>query len=105
MPAIDREFLRRWVNWREYLAARDAGGAGTFVAHLATEQKLEAQKLEARRGQAPEARLQQSVKDAVVGMWVPVALTTLNSKSMTLVRSASRALHSMASSPPLIKNR
>ncbi|MEZ6013610.1 MAG: molybdopterin-dependent oxidoreductase [Planctomycetota bacterium] len=29
-PAVDRVFVQRWVNWREYLAARDAGGPGTF---------------------------------------------------------------------------
>ena len=27
---IDREFMRRWLNWREYLAAEDSGGPGTF---------------------------------------------------------------------------
>ncbi len=26
----NREFVRRWWNWKEYLAAADAGGAGTF---------------------------------------------------------------------------
>ena len=30
VPAVNREFVRRWVNWQEYLTARDAGGAGTF---------------------------------------------------------------------------
>ena len=32
----DREFVRRWVNWEEFLAARDPGGPGTFerFAHL-----------------------------------------------------------------------
>ena len=26
----NRDFVRRWVNWREYLAACDPGGTGTF---------------------------------------------------------------------------
>jgi len=34
VPAINREFMRRWVNWREYLAARDEGGSGTFERFL-----------------------------------------------------------------------
>jgi len=31
---IDRDFLRRWVDWRAYLAARDPGGPGTFERFL-----------------------------------------------------------------------
>ena len=31
---IDRDFVRRWTNWREYLEARDAGGPGTFERFL-----------------------------------------------------------------------
>ncbi len=31
---INHEFVKRWVNWREYLAARDAGGETTFERFL-----------------------------------------------------------------------
>ncbi len=34
---VNHEFMRRWVNWREYLRAADPGGAETyenFAAHL-----------------------------------------------------------------------
>ncbi|MBI4615002.1 MAG: molybdopterin-dependent oxidoreductase [Planctomycetes bacterium] len=32
--AIDREFVRQWVNSEEYLAAKDPGGPGTFERFL-----------------------------------------------------------------------
>ena len=32
--AIDRDFVRRWTNWREYLDACDADGPGTFERFL-----------------------------------------------------------------------
>jgi anaerobic selenocysteine-containing dehydrogenase len=32
--AIDREFVERWTNWREYLAAYDPGGTPTFERFL-----------------------------------------------------------------------
>ena len=32
--AIDRAFVERWTNWEEYLAAKDAGGPGTFDRFL-----------------------------------------------------------------------
>jgi anaerobic selenocysteine-containing dehydrogenase len=31
---IDREFVRRWTNWRSYLAERDPGGPATFDRFL-----------------------------------------------------------------------
>ncbi len=31
---IDRGFVRRWVNWQDFLAARDAGGPGSFERFL-----------------------------------------------------------------------
>jgi anaerobic selenocysteine-containing dehydrogenase len=33
--AIDRDYLQRWTNWEEFLAARDAGGPKTFERFLA----------------------------------------------------------------------
>jgi anaerobic selenocysteine-containing dehydrogenase len=32
--AVDHAFVKRWMNWREYLAAHDAGGAGTYERFL-----------------------------------------------------------------------
>ncbi|MBK9384683.1 MAG: molybdopterin-dependent oxidoreductase [Planctomycetes bacterium] len=32
--AIDRAYVERWTNWQEFLAARDAGGPGTFDRFL-----------------------------------------------------------------------
>jgi anaerobic selenocysteine-containing dehydrogenase len=31
---VDQEFVKRWVNWKEYLAARDKGGNGSFERFL-----------------------------------------------------------------------
>ena len=36
---IDREFVRRWVNWESYLEARDADGSGEFERFLELLQK------------------------------------------------------------------
>jgi len=33
--AIDHGFVRRWVNWRDFLAARDADGDGSFERFVA----------------------------------------------------------------------
>lgn len=33
--AIDREFMRRWMNWEAYLADHDKGGDGTFERFVA----------------------------------------------------------------------
>ena len=39
-PAIDRTFVERWTNWRQYLADEDAGGDGTFGRFLALTRRL-----------------------------------------------------------------
>ena len=31
---VDQTFVKRWVNWKEYLAARDKGGNGSFERFL-----------------------------------------------------------------------
>eukprot|EP00667_Euglena_gracilis_P000290 EG_transcript_290 len=91
-----RQLMRSLEGFYHPSTVQDRANAlGSLLVSLPHEM-IRRIKKEVQRDAPSHLRLQQRTRDAVVDMWTPIVLTSMSSKSRTLVRHASGALEYLA---------